>query len=41
MNKIEYISYLMYKVKVHKINWECNDNMYLNGFIELYEIRKW
>ena len=40
INEIESVSYLMYKVKVHRNDREYDDNMNLNGFMELCEIRK-
>ena len=40
MNAMECMSYLMYKEKVHRNNREQDDNMHLNGFMELCEIRK-
>ena len=40
LNEIECIRYLMYKVKVCRNDLEYNNNMYMDSFIELYEIRK-
>ena len=40
MNEMECISYLIHKVKVHRNNQKYDDNMNLNSFIKLCEIRK-
>ena len=40
LNEIEWMRYLMCKAKVCGNDLEYDDNMYLNGFIGLYKIRK-